>query len=73
MFYPKNVPNMERIFRLVLGIALLGITFLTDQAPIGAGLLIFSALFVMVTAFVGWCPACAMMGRKIGSKSQNRG
>jgi len=34
-----------------------------------AGILLFSALFVVATGFVGWCPACALMGRKLKNKS----
>ncbi len=66
MFYPKNVPNWERIVRIVLGIALIAIPLLLQSfGQIGAILLIASGVFTIVTGFVGWCPACAMVGRKI--------
>jgi hypothetical protein len=73
MIYPKNVPNVERVLRVLAGIVLLGAAFYNQAMLSGAswavtGLLIFSALFTIVTGFVGWCPACAMIGRKIKSK-----
>ena len=70
MLYPKNVPNIERFLRIVLGVILVG-TVIWGQSmfgslsPIAIGLLLFSAAFVIVTGFVGWCPACAMVGRKL--------
>ncbi|MBX3085236.1 MAG: DUF2892 domain-containing protein [Anaerolineae bacterium] len=73
MFYPKNVPVWERTVRIVIGIVLV-ITALADQALFGTPsllrivLLIGSALFLVVTGFIGWCPACAMIGRKIKQK-----
>jgi hypothetical protein len=69
MFYPKNVPNAERIGRILLGILLIGVGLFTNQVLLIAGTLIFSAVFIIGTGFIGWCPACAMMGRKIKTKS----
>lgn len=73
MFYPKNVPVWERTVRIVIGIVLV-IIALADQALFGTPsllrivLLIGSAVFLVVTGFIGWCPACAMIGRKIKQK-----
>ena len=64
MFYVKNVPGGERIVRVVagavgagLGLALLGGTAGWLVAAGAAGL-VASGLF-------GFCPACAMVGRKL--------
>jgi hypothetical protein len=70
MLYPKNVPNWERIGRIMVGlvltvIALWGQPYLGVMSPLVVGLLLFSAVFVVVTGFIGWCPACAMVGRKL--------
>jgi hypothetical protein len=75
MLYPKNVPNVERVARILLGILLVGIVVVGPSvgqnfSPLVIGTLLFSALFVVVTGFVGWCPACAMIGRKL--KSNNK-
>jgi ABC-type nitrate/sulfonate/bicarbonate transport system permease component len=68
--YPKNVPNIERGLRIVIGfvlivLALYGTPLIGDVAPVVAGLLILSAIGLVVTGFIGWCPACAMVGRKL--------
>ena len=74
MFYPKNVPNIERIVRTLLGmamivLALFGAPLIGALSPIVAGILILSAITLIVTGFIGWCPACAMVGRKLKVKS----
>lgn len=75
MFYPKNVPNFERVLRIALGLGLIAFAWFGQSSlggftPLLTGGLIFSALFVMVTGFVGWCPACALVGRKLKSDYQ---
>ena len=64
MLYVKNVPNGERVLRVVLGaavaaagIVMLGGTFGWLIAAGAAGL-VLSGLF-------GFCPACALVGRRI--------
>jgi hypothetical protein len=71
MLYPKNVPNIERMLRIVMGIVMVGVALLGNVSLPIAGLLIASAAFVAITGFVGWCPACAMVGRKI-KQSQSK-
>jgi hypothetical protein len=68
MFYPKNVPNWERILRIGAGIALTALMFVGGASPISIGLLLMSAVFVIVTGFIGFCPMCAMFGRKLKIK-----
>jgi hypothetical protein len=70
MLYPKNVPNIERSLRIVIGfvlivLALYGAPLIGDLSPVLAGLLIISAISLVVTGFIGWCPACALVGRKL--------
>ncbi len=69
MFYPKNVPNWERIIRVALGVGLVAFALVGENTPVRIGLLLFSAAFVIVTGFVGFCPMCALVGRKIKSKA----
>lgn len=70
--YAKNVPFAERVLRVVLGIGLIAgaVYLLLKPSPslLFAAVLVFSALFVMITGFVGWCPACALVGRKLKTK-----
>ena len=66
MFYPKNVPNWERAIRIVFGIVLIALPLLQQSfGLIGAIVLIASGILAIATGFVGWCPACALVGRKI--------
>ena len=72
--YPKNVPNWERIIRIVLGIALLALSIrplFGIPAVLWTGFLLFNAAFVVITGFYGWCPACALAGRKIKKAQQS--
>jgi hypothetical protein len=74
MFYPKNVPNWERVIRIGLGIVLIAIPLLLQSfGQIGAIVLIASGVFTIVTGFVGWCPACALVGRKIKHQQPKTG
>lgn len=75
MFYPKNVPNIERAARVMIGVVLIGVAILNQSllqgaTLLGIGLIVFSAVFVIVTGFVGWCPACALVGRKLKSNDR---
>jgi len=73
-FYPKqNVPTWERVLRIAIGLVLIGFalsgeSLLGHLSPALNGLGIISAVMVVLTGFVGWCPACALVGRKIKSK-----
>ena len=77
MFHVKNVPVAERVLRVVLGIGLVvGALFILFQpAPGGVSVLLVvvfigSALFLAATGFVGWCPACALVGRKLKTRQR---
>jgi len=68
MWYVKNVPNVERVIRLMMGLIMLGgaLAWLGD-APIGW---IIGAMGMMaaLSGLIGWCPMCAMTGRKLDTK-----
>jgi hypothetical protein len=74
MFYVKNVPLFERILRALLGLALATsalFIFLQHASFVWSGiLLLLSGLFIAATGFLGWCPACAMVGRKLKSNQR---
>ena len=74
MVYQKNVPVWERIIRIIIGLvfvgaAVAGETVFGGQSNFVTLLLLFSALFIVITGFVGWCPACWLFGRKLKNKS----
>ena len=70
MFYVKNVPGWERVVRIVLGAvgAALSIQFLKGIVGIVGA---FAAAGVTMSGLVGFCPACAMVGRRL-AKQQKR-
>ena len=66
-FFVKNVPNGERAVRLLLSAGAVGFGLLSSS-PLGwsvfAGGVIFAA-----TGLVGFCPMCALAGRRLASKN----
>ncbi len=65
MFYRKNVGSKERLARLVAGV-LMGACglFFVGASPVG-WLLAGAGAMTVVTGLFGFCPACAMAGRKL--------
>lgn len=63
MFYRKNLYRWEQWLRVVLGVAMAvaGIGFMGEA--LGYGLAAVGAMLA-VTGIVGWCPACATVGRR---------
>jgi hypothetical protein len=63
MFYARNLPRSERWARALLGagIAALGVWLGKGWA---VGLLAGSGAGLALTGFIGFCPFCAMVGRK---------
>ena len=64
MLYQKNLPLWERWLRVLGGIALVGYGLFGTTSALVIGIALFSAAVVIVTGFIGYCPACAMVGRK---------
>lgn len=68
MLYVKNLPVWERIIRLLASLAMAGCAWKFWGHPAGA---IFAGLAVYntLTAIFGFCPACALAGRRL--RAQN--
>lgn len=64
MFYVKNVPGWERIIRIVMGLVALALAAMSWGSPLAVGAGIVGAMLAM-TGLVGFCPMCAMVGRKL--------
>ena len=65
MFYIKNVPNWERALRLVMGLIGLGYAAMNwngSSLAIALGLI---GAVLAITGLIGFCPMCAMVGRKL--------
>ena len=73
MFYRKNLPGWERVMRSVGGVVMIayglfGMPGLPGMSGAMAGYLIAGTGAVAVlTGFFGFCPMCAMVGRKLPS------
>ena len=71
MFYTNNLPAWERVARVVAGIvmALCGLMApgLTGTA---VGLVVAAAGgMTLLTGFFGFCPACALAGRRLRTQA----
>jgi hypothetical protein len=64
MFYVKNVPTWERVLRVIAGLALAAWAVLALGGLWGT-LAALSAAGVVLSGLIGFCPACAMVGRKL--------
>lgn len=65
MFYVKNVPSWERALRLVMGVMALvfaAMNWGSSNLAVGTGVI---GAMLAVTGLVGFCPMCAMVGRKL--------
>lgn len=68
MFYIKNVPNWERAVRIIMSL-ILGAYAIMGNLSQGLEVTLWVvALMMLVTGFIGFCPMCAMVGRKIAKK-----
>ncbi len=65
MFYVKNVPTWERIVRVLMGMLALGFAAANWHA---SGMAVASGVvgaMLAMSGLVGFCPMCAMVGRKL--------
>lgn len=64
MFYVKNVPTWERVLRVMAGLAVAAWSVLA-LGGLWATVLALSAAGMVLSGLFGFCPACAMVGRKL--------
>jgi len=73
MFYRKNLPGWERVMRSVGGVVMIayglfGMPGLPGTPGAMAGYLIAgTGAVAILTGFFGFCPMCAMVGRRLPS------
>lgn len=68
MFYVKNVPSWERVLRIILSIMAIVFAVMSwgkSDLAVAAG--VMSAILSM-TGLMGFCPMCAMVGRKLAKR-----
>jgi hypothetical protein len=68
MLYVKNVPAWERVVRVVAGLAMIGCGLLGLKGSAIGYLIAAVGAVTLLTGFVGFCPMCAMGGRRLGTK-----
>ena len=67
MFYRKNLPGWERAVRVLGGMAVIA-RGLLGYSDMPTGYLIAGAgVVLLMTGFFGFCPMCAMVGRRLRS------
>ena len=68
LYFKTNVPGWERFLRVVAGSAVAVLAFMFARAGLGMWIGIAGGVMFAVTGLVGFCPMCAMVGRKqVGS------
>ena len=71
MWYVKNLPRWERVVRLLSALLMGGCAWRFGATPVG---LFFGAggVVTALTALVGYCPMCALGGRRPAGKESPR-
>ena len=64
MFYRKNIYRWEQWSRVAIGVGMAAWGLLVAGNLLGYGVAAAGA-GLAVTGIVGWCPACAMIGRRL--------
>jgi hypothetical protein len=62
-FFAKNLPVWERVLRSVAGVVAVATGWALGRPYLGLG--VATAAGLLLTGLVGFCPACAMIGRKL--------
>lgn len=64
MFYVKNVPNWERAVRLIVSLAII-VWPAFALSGLVSWIVIASAAGITLSGIFGFCPMCAMVGRRL--------
>lgn len=65
MLYRKNIYAWEQMARIILSLAVIAYALIAMPAGLlSYGIALAAAGFALTGVF-GWCPACAMVGRKL--------
>ncbi|MBX9650682.1 MAG: DUF2892 domain-containing protein [Xanthobacteraceae bacterium] len=64
MFYRKNLPGWERAMRGIGGAMMIGYGLAGMPGTMAGYLIAGTGAVAIATGFLGFCPMCAMVGRK---------
>jgi len=67
MFYRKNLPGWERAMRTVGGILMIAYGLLAMSGMTSGYVIAATGAVAIATGFLGFCPMCAMVGRRLPS------
>lgn len=67
MIYVKNLPWWERVLRLGVGTAVAAYAF-AGRGGLWEWVLLAAGAGVALTGIIGFCPACALAGRRLLQK-----
>ena len=67
MFYRKNLPGWERAARVLGGAAMIGYGLIALQGGSIGYLIAGAGVVTAMTGFFGFCPMCAVAGRRLPS------
>jgi hypothetical protein len=65
MIFKRNVPGWERGLRSACGIVLLAVAALMPLAGWPLWVVLAGGAGLLVSALAGFCPACALVGRRL--------
>ncbi|MBP6562885.1 MAG: DUF2892 domain-containing protein [Neisseriaceae bacterium] len=65
MLFQKNLPVWERALRLCIGLFMLISPFFLSMTSTIQWLVMVTGVIVACTGFIGFCPMCAIAGRKL--------
>lgn len=66
--YFKNVPLFERVVRVVMGVAMAALPLAVGRLAGALPLTVTMGAGIAMTGFVGFCPACYLVGRKLEAR-----
>lgn len=69
MFYVKNVPTWERVLRVVTGL-MVAAAALALLGGMWGTVLALSAAGIVASGLFGFCPMCAMVGRRLDKQGK---
>jgi len=69
MFYRKNLPGWERAVRVMMGAAMIAGGLLAFKGGAIGYVIAAAGAMAALTGFIGFCPMCAMAGRRLGRDS----
>ena len=67
MFYRKNLPGWERAMRAIGGVVIIAYGLLGMPGTMAGYLIAGTGVVAALTGFFGFCPMCAMVGRRLPS------